>query len=301
MNFIHDLCKIAKQSLDYYGVNICTAKTNRDFIQMWMNVRLKLIPQQKYQVFRSNTLTSRHLTQEISHGIDFVQEKLEQGDDVTPHMSKSLFNGNFTDYLLSDWGIYHLHLGLSMDGDFIKRTKEVLFFIVHENRAYFIDVRDHGKNGEKHVFAQLDLLQTLADEFPEVIQRFEFRGFADISPIITDPAEIIKYRKAGVEIYHKINDKIYAPMGGGITTDCTSTRAQIETDRLLYFVDNWEKYVNESRDEVDNIFSQASDYQADKADFRLCQDDNGFLVVDKHSGAAMRLSYSSPDKITVCQ
>ena len=291
MNFINDLRKIAKQSLDYYGVDSSRAKTDEDFIRMWMNVCLKLIPQQKYQVFRSNTLTSRRLTQEISHGIDFVQEKLEQGDDVTPHMSKGLFNGNFTDYLLSDWGIYHLHLGLSMEGDFIKRTKEVLFFTVHENRAYFIDVRDHGKNGEKHVFAQLDLLQTLADEFPEVIQRFEFRGFTNIS-IITDPKEIIKYRNAGIEIYHKINDKIYTPPGGGITTACTSTQAEIETNHLLHFANNLEKDINEKRDVVDDIFSHASNYEADKADFHLCRDDNGFLLFDKHSGATMRLRYS---------
>lgn len=292
MNFINDLRKIAKQILDHYGVDSSSAETDRDFIQMWMNVDLKLIPQQKYQVFRSNTLTSKSLSQDISDGIDSVQKKLEQGVDVTPHMSKGVLDGSFTDLLLSDWGIYHLHLGLSMDGNFIKRTKEVLFLSLHESRAYFIDVRDHGRNGEKHVFAQLDLLQTLADEFPKVIQRFEFKGFTDISPIITDPAEIIEYRKAGVEIYHKINDKIYAPMGGGITTASTSTQAIIKTDHLLYFVNDREKYVKESRDEVNKIFSQAySNYDKDKADFHLCQDNNGFLLFDKHSGAAMRLHY----------
>ena len=285
MNFINDLRKIAKQILDHYGVDSSSAETDRDFIQMWMTLDLKLIPQQNYQVCRSKALTFKSLSQDISDGIDSVQEKLRQGVDVTPHMSKGILDGSFTDHLLSDWGIYHLHLGLSMEGNFIKRTKEVLFVFIHESQAYFIDVRDHGRDGEKHVFAQFDLLKTLADEFPKVIQRFEFRDFTNISPIITDPAEIIKYRKDGVEIYHKINDKIYAPMGGGITTASTSTQAQIETDRLLYFVNGLEEYVNESRNEVDNIFSQASNYEANKADFHLCKDDNGFLLFDKHSGA----------------
>ena len=131
---------------------------------MWMNVRLKLIPQQKYQVFRSKALTSKSLSQEISDGIDSVQKKLEQGGDVTPHMSKGILDGSFTDLLLSDWSIYHLHLGLSMKGNFIKRTKEVLFLTIHENRAYFIDVREHGRDGEKHVFAQYDLLTRLIHE-----------------------------------------------------------------------------------------------------------------------------------------
>ena len=291
MNFIDDLCKIAKQILDHYGVDSSSAETDRDFIQMWMNVGLKLIPQQKYQVFRSKTLTSKSLSQDISDGIDSIQKKLEQGVAVTPYMSKGVLDGSFTDLLLSDWGIYHLHLGLSMDGNFIKRTKEVLFLTLHESRAYFIDVRDHGRNGEKHVFAQYDLLKTLADEFPEVIERFELKGFRSDSSKISDPEIIATSRKAGIELPQAINGKIYALMGGGITSACTSARAQIETDYLFYSANKWEKYVNESRDEVNNIFLQASTYEADKAYFRICQDNNGFLLFDKHSGAAMRLPY----------
>ncbi len=271
-------------------MNSSSAETDEDLIQMWINVRLKLIPQQNYQVFRSNSLTSKSLSKEISDGIDSVQEKLEQGVDVTPHMTKTVLKGSFTDYLLSDWGIYHLHLGLSMDGNFIKRTKEVLFLTIQKNRAYFIDVREHGSDGEKHVFAQYDLLKTLADEFPEVIERFELKGFGCDSSKISDPAIIANARKTGIEIPQAINGKIYAPMGGGITRACTSTRAQIETDYLLYFANNLEKEINEKRDEVDDIFSQASNYEADKADFHFCQDDNGFLLFDKYSGASMRVS-----------
>lgn len=78
MNFINDLCKIAKQILDHYGVDSSSAETDRDFIQMWMNLDLKLIPQQKYQVFRSKTLTSKSLSQDISDGIDSVQKNLSK-------------------------------------------------------------------------------------------------------------------------------------------------------------------------------------------------------------------------------
>ena len=291
MNFINDLHKIAKQFLDHYGVGSSRAKTDRDFIQIWMNVCLKLIPQQNYQVCRSKALTSKSLSQDISDGIDSVQKKLEQGGDVTPHMSKGILDGSFTDLLLSDWGIYHLHLGLSMDGNFIKRTKEVLFVFIHESQAYFIDVRDHGSGGEKHAFAQFDLLKTLADEFPKVIERFELKGFERISSNVTDPEQIVENRKAGVEMPYTINDKIYIPPGGGITTASTSTQVEIETDSLLYFAKKLKKNINEKRDEFDNIFSQASNYEADKANFHLCQDDNGFLLVDKHSGAFTPLIY----------
>ena len=284
MNFINDLCKIAKQILDHYGVDSSSAETDRDFIQMWMTVDLKLIPQQNYQVCRSKVLTSKSLPQDINDGIDSVQEKLEQGVDVTPHMSKGILNGSFTDHLLSDWGIYHLHLGLSMDGNFIKRTKEVLFVFIHESQAYFIDVRDHGRDGEQHVFAQFDLLQILAEEFPEVIKSFEMKAITGLSHNVTDPEEISIYRNGGVSLAHEINGKVYAPMGGGITTACTSVRVVEETDRLLKWADTLENNINEKRDTIDAILSRDINYEANNADFHLCTDYNELLLVAKHSG-----------------
>ena len=291
MNFRNDLCEIAKQLLAHYGIDSSSATMDRDFIEMYMNIRLRLIPQQKYQVLRSRALAARGLPQDISDGINSVQEKLEQGDDVTPHMSKSILDGTFTDLLFSDWGIYHLHLGLSMKGNFIERTKQVLFLFTQGSRAYFIDIRDHGRNGEKHVFTQFDLLQILADEFIEIIEPFELRNVTGLSRNITDPEEIAKYRNAGIVLAHEINGKVYAPMGGGITTARTSINTVQETDRLLWWADDLKKYMNEKRDEVDSIFSQVINYDSDKADFHLCADDNGFLLFDKYSGVAARVPY----------
>ena len=178
-----------------------------------------------------------------------------------------------------------------MKGNFIKRTKEVLFLSIQGSRAYFIDVRDHGINGEKHVFAKFDLLQILADEFPEVIKPFELEDVIRLSNNVTNPKETHDFRKAGVSLFREINGKVYAPMGGGITSASTSVRVIEETDRLLKWADNLEKHINKKRDEIDAIFSQAINYEADKADFHLCVDDNGFLLVDKHSRVSVRLPY----------
>ena len=284
MDFRDDLYEIAKQLLDRCGVDTSSAKISRDFIEMYMNIRLKLIPKQKYQVSRSNYLTSKNFSQEIRDGIDFVQKKLEQGVDITSHMSKRILDGTFPDLLFSDWGIYHLHLGLSMKGNFIERTGEVLFLSIQGSRAYFIDVRDHGKNGEKHVFAQFDLLQILANEFPEVIKPFELKAITGLSHNVTDPEEISIYRNGGVSLAHEINGKVYAPMGGGITTASTSVRVVEETDRLLSWADDLEKNINEKRDTIDSILSRDVNYEADNADFHLCTDYNELLLVDKHSG-----------------
>ena len=291
MNFRNDLCEIAKQLLAHYGIDSSSATMDRDFIEMYMNIRLRLIRLEKYQVLRSKALTARNLPQKVSEGINSVQEKLEQGIDVTPHMSKSILDGTFTDLLFSDWGIYHLHLGLSMEGNFIERTKEVLFLSIQENRAYFIDVREHGPDGEEYVFSQFDLLQILADEFPEVIEPFELKNATDLSINVTDPKDTHDLRQAGVSMFRKINDKVYAPMGDGITSASTSARVVEETDRLLIWADNQEKHINEKREKLDTIFSQAANYEADRADFCLCVDDNGFLLVDKHSRVSMRLLY----------
>ena len=291
MNFRNDLCKITKQLLAHYGIDSSSATMDRDFIEMYMNIRLRLISLEKYQVLRSKTLSAKSLSQEISDGINSVQTKLEQGIDVTSHMSKSILDGTFTDLLFSDWGIYHLHLGLSMEDNFIERTKEVLFLSIQGNRAYFIDVREHGPDGEDYVFSQFDLLQILADDFPEVIEPFELKNAIDISINVTDPKDTHDFRQAGVSLFRKINGKVYAPMGDGITSASTSAGVVEATDRLLIWADNLEKHINEKREEIDTIFSQANNYEADRADFCLCVDNNGFLLVDKYSRFPVRLPY----------
>ena len=283
MDFRNDLYEIAKQLLDRCDVDTSGA-TGRDFIEMYMNICLRLIPQQKYQVLRSNALAARSLSKKINDGINSVQGKLEQGVDITPHMSKRILDGTFQDLLFSDWGIYHLHLGLSMKGNFIERTGEVLFLSIQGSRAYFVDVRDHGRNGERHVFAQFDLLQILADDFPEVIKPFEMKAITGLSHNVTDPEEISIYRNGGVSLAHEINGKVYAPMGGGITTACTSIRVVEETDRLLKWADTLENNIKEKRDTIDAILSRDINYEANNADFHLCTDYNELLLVDKHSG-----------------
>ena len=49
----------------------------------------------------------------------------------------------------------------------------------------------------------------------------------------TGPEETHDFRKAGVSLFRKINGKVYAPIGGGITSASTSVKAVEETDRLF--------------------------------------------------------------------
>ena len=59
----------------------------------------------------------------------------------------------------------------------------------------------------------------------------------------TGPEETHDFRKAGVSLFRKINGKVYAPIGGGITSASTSVRAVEETDKLLMWADNLEKHI----------------------------------------------------------
>ena len=66
---------------------------------------------------------------ELVDGFNILIDKIKEGIDITPHLSKKLTDLNYDDPLLNDWGIYHLHLGTEFDKrGFVNRTGPPLYF-----------------------------------------------------------------------------------------------------------------------------------------------------------------------------
>src|SRR5262249_60253000 len=112
------------------------------------------------------------LTAEIRAGVAAVEIELAAGADPTPRLSRKLLKRGFNDKMLNDWGIHHLHLGLSMEpeGRFITRTGDVLFVLFRDDDAYLIDVREHG------AWCDGDLVEIVHTNWPETIRQFRLEG-----------------------------------------------------------------------------------------------------------------------------
>jgi hypothetical protein len=292
MDFIKDLEIIAEDMLVHYGVDYSTTASGEDIIRMYLNVWFKLIEQQPRQVIKSSKLQNRIFDYDTQKGLIEIENKFLQGDNLNQHLSKMVLNdGEYPDYLFFDWGIYHLHLGVQPDTDdyrFVERTGNVLFLIITNDKAYFIDVRLHGKS-EPAAFVRKDLLQIVADEWSWLLDRYRLPDVNDIENEINHPEQIKKMRKSGINTIHMINNKAYVPPGGGLTTNEASIKVAREYNRLYYMAKNAMKYVTDNRAEVDQILLQYQEYNPEKANFHLCLGREGFYIVEQQTKALIYL------------
>lgn len=278
MNFIGDLRIIAELLLNHYGLSHTAGEDTIDVIRRWVNVQLKLIRPVPRKVFKSHNIQPRTYDATIQQALQSIETKFTNGVDVNGHLSKSIFKDDYTDFLFSDWAVYHLHLSMSPDPEnphFMERSDRLLFVTLNENSVYFIDVREHD---EDYVFAQKALLQTIHDNWPEVIEPYRLKGI-QIKQDITDPETIHKLRKGGVTVIYRVGDGVYAPAGGGVTTAATSGRVTVESGRLVRMARHAERWA------TDNSASLLHDIQTVHAnqkdlDLHLDLNDNGFFVVE---------------------
>lgn len=75
-----------------------------------------------------------------------------------------------TDFLLRDFGFYHLHLASDQNG----RTNELLLVLLQGHRAYFINIVTHNifKDGK----GIKDTLVAIDNDFPELIEPYVMKG-----------------------------------------------------------------------------------------------------------------------------
>lgn len=161
-------------------------------------------------------------------GWDLIQQKVKNGQDLIPHLSKLIEKTTKTDLMLSDWGVYHLHLGTQIENGFVKRAGPLLFARISGEYFYAIGVYDHTSwtNGE--------IVETVHRNWPESVAHWVIQGVK--GETLTDE-ERAAVRKVHMNAFFLTNDETtYGPLGGGIVASGHSvfsvTQMDIEHDRL---------------------------------------------------------------------
>ncbi len=162
----------------------------------------------------------------LKKGRDALLEKVRNGKNLFPHLSRQIFDANFMDGMLFDWGVQHFHLGLTPDKKrpkLIEGTKEVLYAIVKDDTFYAIAIEDHGH------WASKDLLRIVRDNFPEIIKPFKIEGILALSQTFSEK-EHIQLRNSGVNTINELDGEFYFSPGGGINT---ARGSMISTQRII--------------------------------------------------------------------
>lgn len=285
LNFEKDFDEILIEELASLGYPVSTSESADKIRQKYFNLKRRLIDSKPRQVLLSSEFSC---PSEHQAGLELVAEKFRTGDDLTPHLSKQLANLEYNDSLLNDWGIYHLHLGTSLESEgsmFIKRTGPVLFTRVEQDKALFISVTPHGS------WTNQQMVKVIHDNWPEVIQSYRLNDVIGLSHVPTD-AEIGKMRKHGVNSAIEIEPGVvYAPIGGGLTTARTSVEvslAMIDWNRRLRL---YYDYIKNNLQKISEIINEKTGFEGKTLSFKLVVEAGEFFALEQNSKIAFSLGF----------
>lgn len=245
-NFTSDLVEAIKGIFDELG--ICHDRDSVDASHLaaqYFYVRRRMIAAKPRSVHFSKALEASLSTIDSKWTtlVDVIKVHFRAGRDVSRFLSKRVFQATFNDGLWNDYGIHHFHLNeeLEKNGRFVRRSEMLLFGIVTESDAYFIDVAPHpnGRKPEDNGWVRQGLLTIVNSDWPELYEPHIAREVD--GDVITD-AQKKELRRKNCNVIHQLEDKALFPMGGGVTSAGTNILCQVLGHKLLYEIENLQCY-----------------------------------------------------------
>lgn len=221
---------------------------------------------------------------DVQVGYTALKAKMQNGDDLRPHLSRLLARLNYDDPMLNDWGVHHFHLGTVIEGDgFVDRTGPLLYARVLPDRILCLQILAHQN------WTNRDLIETWHTNWPDTLA--PYRLPADIvAPPNPTEQELQRLRRAHVNTHVQVPDGTnYAPPGSGATTSGVAVDVAMTCNRHRKIMRGLERYV---RDNIGHIVQAAG---ADGVTlptpcrFRLQVDQGSFVAVEQVTNWRHRL------------
>lgn len=290
------------------NINFNEKSSTCELLINYLNALNKRISTNKRKVLFSDNIqeiiNSSNLNKKYIDAIFTFKNNFENGIDMNGHLSTNIYYSELSlkkknkiyrqsrDYLLDDWGIYHIHLNEKeakneneMHGN---RSEYLLFVKVTIDKVYFIDILNHN---EKNVFAKQELLKVLDRNWPFLLEKYRLHGI-NACTSYTDE-EINKRRKNGEYILYNINGKVYMPIGGGLTSAGTNVSHTNTADNILQDIEIIESYI---KDNYISIQKEVEDITGIKVPnrflkFKMFLEDRGYVVEELNTGYISLFAY----------
>lgn len=264
VHFLSDLSIELKQILEKLGLSVPTSEELREYdkrpnelkdkiknydlnnlLLHFFTVNSRRVPIISWNVHISDKLSGR---QEI---IEIVN-KLSNGDDVNNLTSKYVRKKNqskyhYADLLRYEWGIYHLHFDKN-------GTDDLLFIYLKDGNAYLIDILPHEKRDNSVVtWTNTDLIQTMHDNWPELIRPFIFNtdGLHD-HHLTVEQRRTLRAKGAIANVIVSDGTE-YIPLGGGFSSSLHPIDAIFQTDMLIHSVGQLQLAVENNHAEIEKL------------------------------------------------
>lgn len=213
------LVRIFKEELVDAGFEISTIVTNEQVMIAYFTKARVFLPAHVWDVKISSDFTC---PKENKEGLENLKRKMLNGDNINPHLSRINKHVDRQDMMLYEWGIYHFHLGPTIEEDgYIQRTGNVLYAYIDGNKIYYIGVYPHGKWSDK------DLIEKIHTNFPEAIAVYKLQNAA--LEVDINSQERKQLRDAHINMGVRMADgTTYLGPGMGFTSAGTSAQASMD-------------------------------------------------------------------------
>ncbi len=211
IDLFSDWVEIVKTELESKGYIFNTSDPDEISIQ-YFNYLKRIIPPKPRNIKKSDVF---NCPENLIEGLNLLESKIQNGEDISAHLSRKLKNLEEIDDLLYDWGIFHLHLGTTIEDDgYINRTGPLLFGYYDDENFYFINVMPHGS------WTRQEILKTIYRNWPETFDKYRLKNenVVGLSHNVTDD-EIKKLRNANINVLIEVEPGvIYVTPGGGFVS-----------------------------------------------------------------------------------
>lgn len=161
---------------------------------------------------------SEHFTapKKYDAAIEQITHDLKVGNNVNARLSRRIKDKKvYTDRMLADWGIHHLHLGEEVisKGKYeglIEGNKEILFVWVTNNEAYLIGIFDHDS------WTKTQVLEIVHDNWYHLLKPFEMPRDVSLTREVSD-LDRLELRSACINTAVPVRGCLYMGLGGGLT------------------------------------------------------------------------------------
>ena len=263
------------QSLKADGFKFSSKKNDVSYIAEFFNLIERIPVPRPRKIHKSKTF---FCPKELQNNLEVLENKILKGEAITNYLSKKIIDAHFSDSMLYDFGITHLHLGKeenSKDEAFVERTGKILYCVLKDDDAYFLTIDDHKK------WSDIRFIEIMKDNFPELLEKHKIEGLELGREITNEERENL--HKHNIISVLQIDKEMFTPIGGGVTMNGLSLRGMLNAINQLRFFDYLEKEAQAIyNDNKESIISETGNIE--DLEFHFSDFDNPLFLYDKNNG-----------------
>lgn len=262
------------QSLKADGFKFSSKEKDVSYIAEFYNLIERIPVPRPRKILKAKNFSC---PKELQKNLEVLENKIVKGESITNYLSKKIIDAHFSDSMLYDFGITHLHLGKegnSKDEAFVERTGKILYCVLKDDDAYFLTIDDHKK------WSDIRFIEIMKDNFPELLEKHKIEGLELGREITNEERENL--HKHNIISVLQIDKEMFTPIGGGVTMNGLSLRGMLNAINQLRFFDYLEKEAQAIyNDNKESIISETGNIE--DLEFHFSNLENPLILHDKNN------------------